>query len=278
MRVLLQGVLAAVSFHRSSRTLSCSPEEARFRMHLSLLVSLSIALSILTRSTLQVSVSLYSGATHPYSSFTCLKLLPGQCCLAPGHGWVLRNAQVVTFDHLAPYHIAAVWSPRWQVDRTPTYIGGCSGIVIASRNGPGTWTWRGSRAPAIEEGTVYRADTGATGASYIEMPQGLPPDSRMSNWLAAEGILGLVWGGGHWFVSPSAAKLLSGEGGVIPTSQSRRDIRSKKEGAVYAMSPRRSIHPTFITVNGTKYTGSDAGALVYRSDAGDVLDLAKLEP
>ena len=98
----------------------------------------SIAFYTLLRHTLQVSVSLYGGATHPQNSITCLNLLPGQCCLPRSGQWsMLRNAQMVTFDSLAGNHIAAVWSRRGQVSHTPGYIGICSGVVLASRGGQG---------------------------------------------------------------------------------------------------------------------------------------------
>ena len=35
-----------------------------------------------------------------------------------------------------------------------------------------------------------------TGVSYIRVPKSLPPDGASSPWLAAEGLLGLVWCGG----------------------------------------------------------------------------------
>ena len=94
---------------------------------------------------------------------------------------------MVTFDRLAGNHIAAVWSRRGQVSHTPGYIGICSGVVLASRGGPGLWTWRGRRGPAKGTSINSVGDTWATGASYIELPVVLPPDSRMVDWLAADG-------------------------------------------------------------------------------------------
>ena len=240
-------------------------------MKFPLRVFLCITFSTLIPCAWQVSVSLYDGATHPHSSITCLNLLPGQCCFAPSGRWVLRNARVAAFDGLAAHHIAAVWSRRSQIGRSPTNVGGCSGTVLASQTGPGTWTWRGARSPSTEDTITHLADTGATGASYIEMPLGLPPDSRMSGWLAAEGILGLVWGGGKWFASPEAGRLLSGGSGVTPKRLLRRGIRSENKGTVYATEPTRSVFPTFIVVNGTKYT--DIGGMVYESESGIVLNL-----
>ena len=225
-------------------------------------------------STLQVSVSLYDGATHPQNSITCLNLLPGQCCLPPnGQRNLLRNAQMVTFDHLATNDIAAIWSRRGHVSRSSGYIGECSGVVLASRSGPGLWTWRGRRDPGTEASIPRVGDAWATGASYIELPVALPPHSSTANWVAAEGILGLVWGGGSWFAGPAAARLLGGPGGAIPNSQLRRSIRSANKGTVYAASPRRAVYPTSMVVNGTNFTHGGEGDSRYRSKAGQVLDL-----
>ena len=77
-----------------------------------------------------------------------------------------------------------------------------------------------------------------SGASYIEVSVALPPNDRMSNWLGAQGVLGLVWCGGKWFVSDAAAKFLGGGGsGVLPRSKLRRDMWSTSKG--HCMRRRR---------------------------------------
>ena len=239
-------------------------------MRLSGFYFLPFVLFTLLETTLQVSVSLYDGATHPQNSITCLNLLPGQCCLPPnGQQNLLRDAQMVTFDRLAANHIAAIWSRRGHVSRSSGYIGECSGVVLASRSGPGLWTWRGRRGPSTEASIPRVGDVWATGASYIELPVALPPHSSTVNWVAAEGILGLVWGGGSWFSGPAAARLLGGRAGAIP--KMRRSIRSASKGTVYALSPRRAVHPTSMVVNGTNFTHGGAGDFRYGSEAGEVL-------
>lgn len=95
--------------------------------------------------------------------------------------------------------------------------------------------------------------TPATGASYIEMPTVLPPGEKISDWLDAEGVLGLAWGGGKWFSSPAASRLLGSAAGIGPKSMLRRDVRSRAKGKVYAGRPRRWIYPSYIDFNGTRY-------------------------
>lgn len=87
-----------------------------------------------------------------------------------------------------------------------------------------------------------------------------------------------MWGGGKWFASTAASRLLGGEAdpggsGVVPRSQLKRGIRSKDKGTVYATSPKRAVYPRFLTVNGTDYTDGGKGDLVYKSADGALLDL-----
>ena len=88
----------------------------------------------------------------------------------------------MTFTHLHVAHIAAVWETRFPPD-TRTIIRGCSGAVSDFRVGPGTWI----------VGVLAPNSMQVSGASYIEMSVGLPSNARMSNWLGAQGVLGLVW-------------------------------------------------------------------------------------
>ncbi|KAL8702133.1 MAG: hypothetical protein Q9201_004567 [Fulgogasparrea decipioides] len=187
------------------------------------------------------------------------------------------SAHVVQFQGLAVWHIAAIWRFRSQPSARTAFSSsrsytGCSGEVWKSRTGPGTWAWEIGEEP--NEGIHV---TPATGASYIEMPRAFPLNEKISAWLAAEGIFGLVWGGGKWFSSPSASRLLGYSVGVTPRSRLRRDVRSKLKGTVYAGRPPRWTYPAFIRVDGANYTHDGAGGLVYKDEAGSMLNLTQLD-
>ncbi|KAL8897430.1 MAG: hypothetical protein Q9192_002574 [Flavoplaca navasiana] len=118
--------------------------------------------------------------------------------------------------------------------------------------------------------------TPATGASYIDLPTALPPEEKVSRWLDAQGILGLVWGGGKWFSSPAASRLLGYDGSISPKDRRRRDFRSSLGGTVYAGRPHHWVFPTYIDVNGKRYfaeNGSDAR--VYKDLSGMLLNLTQ---
>lgn len=208
---------------------------------------------------------------------TCHGLLPGQCCTAPRTVFRSFSAHVVTFEDLTVWDIAAIWRFRtvptardgFLVSRSYT---GCSGEVWKSRTGPGTWEWKIWDDP--DQGVRL---TPATGASYIEMPRAVPPDEKRSAWLSAEGVYGLVWGGGKWFSSPAASRTLGYAAGISPRSRLRRDVRSEAKGTVHAGRPPRWIYPTVIRVNGTNYTDGGAGNLVYKDGAGVALNLTQLD-
>ena len=102
-----------------------------------------------------------------------------------------------------------------------------------------------------------------TGASYISVPATLPSSiTSNSLWLQAEGVLGLVWGGGQWF-----ADVAKGSG--VPGARKRkRGIISAAKGTVYAVAPTRWVYPSSITVNGTEYTSGNTSALDYASADG----------
>ena len=234
--------------------------------HLHKLLFYTFVCLSLIPSTLSVSVKLRHILTRDL--YECPSLLPGQCCMPPPTSSGYRTFLAVVFKSLLPQHIAAVWTSRVVPGQENPYISGCSGVVLESRAGPGLWTWHTLIEPIPKS---------ATGASYIEIPARLPPDSETSHWLDAEGLLGLVWGGGRWFASESASRLLgvgtSTGNGVTRKSTLKREIRSANKGTVYAMPPRRVVYPTFMVLNGTNYTDEGRGDLVYRSDSGTILDL-----
>ncbi|KAL8700328.1 MAG: hypothetical protein Q9224_001018 [Gallowayella concinna] len=231
---------------------------------------------ILFRTVTAVSVTLRNEyEPGDYLSMTCPNLQPGQCCTAPRTAFRGYAAHVVDFRGLGAWQIAAIWRLNMplidQVDSS-TFYTGCSGKVWRSRTGPGAWTWEMWGEPGVTNSLIP-----VTGASYIELPKALPPDEITSNWLDAEGVLGLVWGGGRWFSSSAASKMLGYGGGIGPRSQLRRDIRSRSKGKVYAGSPRRWVFPSYIEFNGTRYTGnSGTDDANYRDELGAILNLTQI--
>lgn len=233
-------------------------------------LSLPSLLFGLVTAALQVSVTLHNEYVPGIEvQMTCPDLLPGQCCTAPRTTFRSYSAHVVSFRGLAPWHIAAIWRSRaqtvGQLDFS-TSSTGCSGEVWRSRTGPGTWTWE-----MWGETDVAESLTPATGASYIDLPRALPPDEKVSNWLDAQGILGLVWGGGKWFSSPAASRVLGHK------SRLRRNSQPRLKGTVYTGRPHRWVFPTYIDMNGTRYfaqSGSDMPD--YRDKSGAVLNFDQL--
>lgn len=236
-------------------------------------ITLWIWLITFVATTIQVSVTLYNEYDpQTIVSLTCTNLLPGQCCTAPSEVFRAYSAHVVTFEDLNAWDIAAIWrsgQPAFRLSRPPK--NGCLGEVWRSRSGPGTWTWKMWEVPA-PQGSL----TPSTGASYIEMPRRLPVDGKTSEWLSAEGVLGLVWGDGKWFQTAAAASLLGYGSGVKSRSRLRRDVRSELKGTVYARPPPGFMYPTLIETNGTKYSAEGDGGSVYKDTAGNVLDLTLL--
>ncbi|KAL8922721.1 MAG: hypothetical protein Q9208_005034 [Pyrenodesmia sp. 3 TL-2023] len=235
--------------------------------------SLWIWLTTLVAATTQVSVSLHNEYDpHLVVSLTCNNLLPGHCCTAPSEMFWAYSAHVVTFQDLNAWDIAAIWR-----DGQPASPGsrpaknGCLGEVWRTRPGPGTWTWG-----IWEEPSAQDSPTPSTGASYIEMPRRLPVDGETSNWLSAQGVLGLVWGDGKWFQNAAVSSLLGYGSGVKPRSRLRRDVRSELKGKVYARPPPGLMYPTLVEMNGTKYSAEEDGGFVYKDTAGTVLDLTQL--
>ena len=118
----------------------------------------------------------------------------------------------------------------------------------------------------------------------------------MSKWLAAEGVLGLIWEGGRWFSSPAAQGVLGSApaaggnwqvAGGSGAGNGKRDIRSKEKGAVYVGPPHRWVYPNLIEVDGTTYTDGGADGvvragdeamedMVYKDSTGTILNLTDI--
>ena len=150
-------------------------------------------------------------------------------------------------------------------DRT-VHLTGCDGTVLKTQHGPGDWLWRQSEMPPPERRI-------AEGASYIRMPEELPPDKKTSSWLHAQGILGLIWEGGRSFLTPESERLL-GVNRIIPKGKLRRDIRLEDKGKVFAQSPFRIVYPNSVELNGVQLNGTGDGTF-FEDDAGRRHDLTE---
>ncbi|KAI4241506.1 MAG: hypothetical protein LQ352_007426 [Teloschistes flavicans] len=168
---------------------------------------------------------------------------------------------LIRFEHLLAGDIAAVWEHiEGYLDTTPT---GCSTRVYASGPGPGTFTYSVALDP-------NRQSVG--GGSYLKLSQlRLPPDPPTIATLVRQRIIGLAWTGGSWFMNSAVQNRLGGSSRSNP--KSRRDIRSALKGTVYAGPPLTWVYPTFIDVNGSRFTDGGAGDLIYKDDQGTILNL-----
>ncbi|KAL8671419.1 MAG: hypothetical protein Q9168_004071 [Polycauliona sp. 1 TL-2023] len=242
-----------------------------------LLVPLSLLISLLLASPIHaVSVSLdYSRVgmyTHSRAGVqTCHNLRPGRCCqgrpippeainpflVPPRH----EDYRIAQWTGLNALEIAAVW----QASTDPTEDGGCSGTPLATTVGPGNW-----RVPETGQSSVI-----ITGASYIRLPTGQPNEVD-APWLEAEGILGLVTGGGEW-VSKSASHLVQQQVsnwrtlvyGMSKTKR-RRSFLLGEKGLVLSQPPPKAnaVWVDLITVDGVEFVQESEGSSVYRSSNG----------
>ncbi|KAL8866693.1 MAG: hypothetical protein Q9174_006147 [Haloplaca sp. 1 TL-2023] len=250
-------------------------------------------LPLLLRSILAVDITIgYENPNAPshiaqprFLKYKCLDVPPGTCCALPRLNsifttWSLDLSATVTFSQLHTNDLAAVFGVWYPTAHTPENDA-CQGSMGFSRQGPGLWEWKN---PDRRKGIGLAAK----GASYITLPRILPPNLVMSQWLAAEGILGLIWGGGTWFSGPAAQDVLAGGkwqgSGGRGRRKGRREIRSEEKGAVFAGPPHRWMYPSLVEVDGTTYMDDGAGRvvpvgeeasgnMVYKDSAGTVLNL-----
>lgn len=156
--------------------------------HYSLLFRYMILLLISFISlSLQVDIELIDGWNWGRDNFICQGIQPGECCIGRegiGFSGAYRS---VNFHHLTALDIAAVWQRRLPVEEQKTAVGWCSGSVMASRTGPGTWEWKSVPPGPNSWGSP------ASGASYITMPARFPVDKQGIVALTIEGVLGFVW-------------------------------------------------------------------------------------
>lgn len=202
-----------------------------------------------------VDVVIYNGDPDSGSQI-CRHLPPGICCRAlPATFQYYNNPfhpDYVMVSRLQPLDVGAIWTRRGR-------IGGCSGIPVATRHGPGSM------------GYTATGDERALGASYIRMPTALPPGEREANWLSAEGMLGLVWGGGKWFADGVSS---AGSGGPRGGKRlARRGVIRGEVGMAYIRAPSRWRWPDMVEINGTIHVDARTAEGLYQSSSGDVLNL-----
>ncbi|KAL8701353.1 MAG: hypothetical protein Q9201_004954 [Fulgogasparrea decipioides] len=229
---------------------------------------------------------------------TCTNVLPGRCCVPvpsyPPHDGIPSAGDAfgyqVSIANLDIFDIAFVWAEHFSNDWRSTVgfpgfrvdMPGCKTRVWESRLGPGDFV--------IGDAPNQWATTGfhyPIGASFIKLPQGLPTekDKGMSEWLNMEGITRLILGGGMW----------SGDGVRYPFNKRRiggglmrrmfgkreddgyrnraRIVRAEATGLVEWRSPGFLKYPDVVEVNGVNFTDGWRGDLVYRDEAGRVLNL-----
>ncbi len=228
-------------------------------------LSLYLLVVLLIKTTNQVNIILLSpGLFGDIYSNTCTNIAPGICCLP----FTDTGAQFIRFDHLLVGDIAAVWGPLSVSLSGDTTQAACREQMKESTTGPGTWIWD---MEGLRRGEYHGPDKEATGASYITVPKALPPDEKTSAWLTAEGMLQLVWGGGRWGgIEKSMFH------GVSPKSRLRRDIRSARQGQLWARSPLRAVYADVVEFRGEVYTGDGTKNSVFTDKRGMKVNMTEL--
>ena len=243
-------------------------------MHPFLLLLLSLFLIPIFSNAITVTLRLGDNPANPAlanllgngQSQTCNNLRPGRCCqgrplpILPGLPGGVRSYRIAQFTGLEPLDIAAVWQPQGTV-------GGCSNVPVATTAGPGNWRYP---AAGNSEGLL-------SGASYIKLPHSIPADQK-APMLEAQGILGLITGGGQYVAKQAGNSLLAQAAQAALAlhggKNRRRGIRSKDKGVVFAQPPPVAVWPDLIMVNGKNYTEESIGSSKYVSEDGSVLDLS----
>lgn len=216
------------------------------------------------------SLGLSNRNSVPFAIATCPNIPPGVCCQPPRRLAVLGSR--VNFTNLHVTDIAAVWTgkPIEAKNRGLGIVRGCSGRLLTTAHGPGNYVWQLNNELAV---WGRRAE----GASYITLPTSLPPDPNTSKWLMMEGLLALSWGGGRWFANSGTERLLGASGSGVKQKRQkvRRGVHSAERGTVYARPPLRVRHPTFIEINGIRFSDGGAGDSIYTDQSGNVLNLTE---
>ena len=250
-------------------------------------LSLTLFLILYCLSTLAVDVILvYNPSARPIegtimvmASQVCHDLPPGRCCAARplSHDVVVSGPydapnyepyNMAYISDLSALDIAALWRPI-----PASNIHGCAGVPFATRPGPGSWEFPPWGTPGM--GQVI------SGASYIRLPTSIPKERARAPMMAAQGILGLITGGGSWVASGISKNTRVQIDDVMAVLEKgrpwsylvrRRVVVKGKKGVVFAQPPQGSVWPDLIMVNGTNFTVMGEGGEVYRSEAGGMID------
>ncbi|KAL8865621.1 MAG: hypothetical protein Q9174_006788 [Haloplaca sp. 1 TL-2023] len=193
-----------------------------------------------------------AGEQESFLAATCKDVPPGVCC-KPLTSEIHVTTKVL-FRNLIYRDIASIWRDASRLDGNRViHLTGCDGTVLKTQRGPGDWLWRQAEMPPPERRP-------AEGASYVRVPEAkeLPPNKKISRWLHAQGVLGLIWETGRWFSTPGSERLL-GVNSFNPIRRVRRDIRSKDQGTVVAGSPFKTLYPTSVELNGVELIGIGDG-------------------
>ena len=97
--------------------------------------------------------------------------------------------------------------------------------------------------------------------------------------MAVEGLLGLAWGSGEWFVDEAAQKAfaggsgVSGSGGVGGRSLKRGIVRAEKTAQAYARPPLRAVFPDVVELGGKRYVGNGDDGVMYTDATGVSINL-----
>lgn len=102
--------------------------------------------------------------------------------------------------------------------------------------------------------------------------------------MAVEGLLGLAWGSGEWFVNEAARKAFAGgsgggaagSGGVGGRKLKRGIVRAEKTAKAYARPPLRAVFPDVVELGGKRYVGSGDDGVMYTDGTGVSINLTAI--
>ena len=226
-------------------------------------------LSFLATLSLQVNINLNMGNGIVA---TCTNFPPGWCCKNPsprhsgsgasqvGLGFDRDYPFAVSFEHLQPRHLAALympWNDQSDCDHNPP---------VKTRSGPGSFVIPSNRN--VGEGG---SPEWISGASYIQLPNKVPVTVSESEQMALQGLLGLRSAGKSWTAPGITMKSDFGF-----RKRFRRDIFRGQRGDAYIGVPPQSRFPDVITLNGTAYTSTNTSLLEYRNADGVILNAPEL--
>lgn len=243
-----------------------------FLLLLLLSSSLSLEVTVVIRNIVNAASD---GHNAPIYDETCEDLLPGECC-APLFRRGPRGE--VEFSDLHDLEVAIVW--RNEENPVHNLQSGCDGRVLATHVGP---SFPGGRWHLVW--SYFLPGLGqipAAGASYIRIPQSVPPniEDGTSAWIGATGIRALGFHGSSWFAKRDDALSIRRRD-VTPPGPGQWQISSSKSiltgGTVYYTNPPKKRYPNLIEYYGKNYTDGGRGNLHYQSADGAVLNLTALD-